>query len=163
MLHRRRTVSVFVSVVLLSAALVALAQSAQQPPIGIARFSNPPTISRPVGYSHVAEVRGGKVIYIAGQVALDRAGTLVGPGDFRAQAQQAFENVKSALEASGASFKDVVKLNNYLVDMSQLAAFREVRDKYVNTAAPPASTTVEVRKLFRDDILIEIEAIAVVP
>ena len=163
MLNRQKTYTVLLSIVLLSAALVALAQSAQQPPVGVARFSNPPAISRPVGYSHVAEVRGGKVIYVAGQVALDRAGNLVGPGDFGAQAQQAFENVKSALEASGASFKDVVKLNNYLVDISQLAAFREVRDKYVNTSTPPASTTVEVRKLFREDVLIEVEAVAVVP
>ena len=130
---------------------------------GIARFNNPATISRPNGYSHVADVSGGRTIYIAGQVALDRQGNLVGPGDFRAQAQQVFENLRLALEASGASFKDVVKLNNYVVDMSQLPAFREVRDRFVNTAAPPASTTVEVRKLFRDDVLLEVEAIAVVP
>jgi 2-iminobutanoate/2-iminopropanoate deaminase len=163
MLNRQKAAAVVASTLLLSVALIALAQSGQRQPAGVASFMNPPTISRPVGYSHVAEVRGGKVIYIAGQVALDRAGNLVGPGDFRAQAQQAFENVKSALEASGATFKDVVKLNNYLVDISQLAAFRDVRDKYINTATPPASTTVEVRKLFRDDVLIEVEAIAVIP
>lgn len=130
---------------------------------GIARFNNPATIARPNGYSHVADVSGGRTIYIAGQVALDRQGNLVGPGDFRAQAQQVFENLRLALEASGASFKDVVKLNNYVTDMSQLPAFRDVRDRFVNTTAPPASTTVEVRKLYRDDVLLEVEAIAVVP
>ena len=141
---------------------LAYAQSPARVP-GVPRFSNPSTISRPNGYSHVAEITGGRTIYVAGQVALDRQGNLVGPGDFRAQAQQVFENLRLALEASGATFKDVVKLNNYLVDMSQLPAFREVRDRFVNTAAPPASTTVEVRKLFRDDVLLEVEAIAVVP
>ena len=130
---------------------------------GVARFNNPTAISRPSGYSHVVEVTGGRTIYISGQVALDRQGNVVGPGDFRAQAQQVFENLRLALEASGASFKDVVKLNNYLVDMSQLPALRDVRDQFVNTATPPASTTVEVRKLYRDDILLEVEAIAVVP
>lgn len=163
MLDRRKTTGAIVSIALLSATLALLAQSTQPAPAGVARFINPPAISRPVGYSHVAEVRGGKIIYIAGQVALDRAGNVVGAGDVRAQTQQAFENVKSALEASGATFNHVVKLNNYLIDISQLATFREVRDKYVNTTTPPASTTVEVRKLFREDLLIEIEAIAVVP
>jgi reactive intermediate/imine deaminase len=130
---------------------------------GVPRFMSPATMAKPNGYSHLVAVRGGTTIYVAGQVALDRQGTLIGTGDFRAQAQQAFENMKAALEGSGATFKDVVKLNNYLVDMSQLPAFREVRDRYINTASPPASTTVEVRKLFRDDVLVEIEAVAVIP
>jgi enamine deaminase RidA (YjgF/YER057c/UK114 family) len=116
-----------------------------------------------MGYTHVVEVAGGRTIYIAGQVALDRSGNVVGRGDFCAQTQQAFENLKAALEASGASFKDVIKLNNYVVDISQLLAFRQVRDKYINTSNPPASTTVEVRRLYREEILVEIEAVAVVP
>lgn len=103
------------------------------------------------------------MIYIAGQVAINRSGEAVGRGDFRAQAQQVFENLKAALEASGASFKNVIKLNNYMVDMSQLPLLREVRDKYVNTSNPPASTTVEVRRLFREEFLLEVEAVAVVP
>lgn len=127
------------------------------------RFINPTTMSKPTGYTHVVEVTGGKTIYVAGQVAIDQAGEVVGRGDFRAQAQQVFENLKAALEASGASFKDVVKLNYYTVDMSQLPVLREVRDKYVNTVNPPASTAVEVRRLFRQELMLEIEAIAVVP
>jgi len=109
------------------------------------------------------EVRPARIIYIAGQVSLDRAGKLVGEGDMRAQAQQTFENLKAALEASGAKFENVVKLNYYVLDVTQLPAVREVRDKFVNTANPPASTAVEVKRLFREGFLIEVEAVAAVP
>jgi enamine deaminase RidA (YjgF/YER057c/UK114 family) len=126
------------------------------------RFLNPPTLYKPPGYSHVVEVKGpGRVVYIAGQLGFDAQGNLVGaPGDFRAQAAQAFENLKLALAAVGAGFADVVKLNNYLTDMSHLPIFREVRDDYLNVAAPPASTTIEISKFARDGALIEIEAVA---
>jgi enamine deaminase RidA (YjgF/YER057c/UK114 family) len=126
------------------------------------RFLNPPTLYKPPGYSHVVEVRGpGRVVYIAGQLGFDAQGNLVGaPGDFRAQAMQAFENLKLALAAVGAGFADVVKLNNYLTDMSHLPVFREVRDHYLNVSAPPASTTIEISKFARDGALIEIEAVA---
>jgi len=101
------------------------------------RIFNPDTISKPNGYSHVAEVNEGKIVYIAGQVALDGAGNLVGKDDFRAQVQQVFENLKAAVEAAGGDFKSVIKLNYYCaesVDAAQLPVLREVRDKYVNTA-----------------------------
>lgn len=126
------------------------------------RFLNPPTLYKPPGYSHVVEVRGpGRVVYIAGQLGFDAQGNLVGaPGDFRAQAMQAFENLKLALAAVGAGFGDVVKLNNYLTDMSHLPVFREVRDHYLNVSAPPASTTIEISKFARNGALIEIEAVA---
>lgn len=126
------------------------------------RFLNPPTLYKPPGYSHVVEVRGpGRVVYIAGQLGFDAQGNLVGaPGDFRAQARQAFENLKLALAAVGADFGDVVKLNNYLTDMSHLPVFREVRNHYLNVSAPPASTTIEISKFARDGALIEIEAVA---
>ena len=127
-----------------------------------ASFHNPETIHRPFGYSHVAEVTAGRPVYIAGQVALDPAGELVGPGDIAAQTRQVFDNLQAALQTVGASFEQVVKLNYYLVDASQLPVVREVRNEYINTEQPPASTAVEVRRLFRDDILIEVEAVAVV-
>ena len=126
-------------------------------------FFNPPGLPRPSGYSHAAAVSGGKTIYVSGQVALDQSGTLVGPGDLRAQTQQVFANLKAALEAGGANFHAVVKLTYYLLDISQIQMVREVRDQFVNVQQPPASSAVEVRRLFRDDVLIEIEAIAVVP
>ena len=127
------------------------------------RFLNPGTMSKSFGYSHVVEAPKGRTIYISGQIALDRAGKIIGRGDFRAQCVQVFENLKAGLEAVGASFKDVVKINIYVTDISQLQAFREVRDKYVNKENPPASSMVEVSKLVSEDFLIEIDAVAVLP
>lgn len=129
------------------------------------RIFNPDTIAKPTGYSHVAEISDGKIVYIAGQVALDRAGNLVGKDDLRAQTQQVFENLKSAVEAVGGDFSSVVKLNYYCaesVDPAQIAAVREVRDKFVNTSNPPVSTFVFVKRLVRPEWLIEVEAVAVV-
>jgi enamine deaminase RidA (YjgF/YER057c/UK114 family) len=116
----------------------------------------------PAGYSHVVEVRGGRTVYIAGQVALGADGKMVGAGDLRAQTKQVFENLKARLAEGGATFKDVVKLNYYLTDGSDLPAVREIRNAYVNTEQPPASTLVVVKRLFREDCLIEVEALAVV-
>jgi enamine deaminase RidA (YjgF/YER057c/UK114 family) len=116
----------------------------------------------PAGYSHVVEARGGRTLYIAGQIAADAEGKLVGAGDFRAQIKQVFANLNSRLAEAGASFKDVVKLNYYLTDASDLQALREARDSYVNKDAPPASTLVVVKQLARPEYLCEVEAIAVV-
>lgn len=130
------------------------------------RFINPSTIHKPPGYTHVIEVTGpSRPVYIAGQAGVDATGKLAGkPGEFRAQATQAFENLKNALAAFGTSFEHVVKLNNYLVDITaHLPIYREVRDNYVNKENPPASTTVQVGKLAREGLLFEIEAIAVLP
>jgi enamine deaminase RidA (YjgF/YER057c/UK114 family) len=146
-----------------SAAAPALAQGAASPNL---RFINPSTIAKPPGYTHVIEVTGpGRTVYIAGQTGRDATGKLAGaPGDFRAQATQAFENLKNALAAVGAGFEHVVKLNNYLVDIAaHFPIYREVRDAYVNKENPPVSTTVQVGKLARDDLLFEVEAIAVLP
>jgi reactive intermediate/imine deaminase len=127
------------------------------------RFVNPSDLPRSFGYSHIAEVSGGKTVYLSGQVALDRSGNLIGPGDLRAQTQQVFTNLKAALEAVGTNFSAVVKLTYFLLDISQIQIVREVRDQFVNVQQPPTSSAVEVRRLFRDDLLIEIEAIAVIP
>ena len=102
-----------------------------------ANFRNPETLHRPFGYTHVVEVTAGRPVYISGQVALDREGELVGPGDIRAQARQVLENLKAALEAVGASFDQVVKLNVYLLDITQLPAVRELRDVVTRNAHPP--------------------------
>jgi enamine deaminase RidA (YjgF/YER057c/UK114 family) len=114
------------------------------------RFMNPEAIAKPGGYSHVVE--------IAGQLGLKPDGKIA--GDFRAQCVQAFENLKSALAAVGATFDDVVKLNNYLIDIkANLGIYREVRDKYVNVKAPPASTTIGIPALAREDAHYEVEAV----
>jgi enamine deaminase RidA (YjgF/YER057c/UK114 family) len=110
----------------------------------------------------VVEVTAGRPVYVSGQVALDPSGALVGEGDLRAQARQVFENLRVALEAVGAGFDQVVKLNLYLLDAAQLPVVREVRDQYVDVRQPPASTAVEVRRLAREEFLIEVEAVAVI-
>jgi len=150
-----------VALPLVAASHRALAQTAAPAPAP--RFINPPTLSTPRGYTQVVDVpAGSRLVYLSGQVALDSTGKLVGAGDFRAQAVQVFENLRRALAAAGAWFGDVVKLNYYVVDATQVATLLEVRDRYINAAAPPASTLVEVRRLFRDDVLLEVEATAAV-
>jgi enamine deaminase RidA (YjgF/YER057c/UK114 family) len=127
------------------------------------RFSNPDTIAKPPGYSHVVEMTGpGRLVYFAGQLGMDRSGKM--GANAREQIELAFENLKAALVSVGAGFDHVVKINNYIVNIgANIALFREVRDKYVNTAAPPASTTVGVPELARPGALFEIEAAAVLP
>jgi enamine deaminase RidA (YjgF/YER057c/UK114 family) len=130
------------------------------------RFSNPTTLAKPPGYSYVVEAAGpARTVYFAGQLGVDTENKFVGaPGDFRAQCVQAFENMTLALKAAGANWSDVVKINNFLVGIeANMAAFREVRDRFLNTKAPPASTTIGVPALARPGGLFEIEAIAVLP
>jgi enamine deaminase RidA (YjgF/YER057c/UK114 family) len=129
------------------------------------RFINPDAIAKPPGYTHVVDISGpARTIYIAGQLGLDRDGNLAGdPGDFAAQAVQAFENLKAALGSVGAGFEHIVKVNNYLVDIKHLPLLREVRKGYFNMAAPPASTTVAIAELAREGALYEIDAIVVLP
>ena len=121
-----------------------------------ARFLNPPELATTPGYTHVVETSGGRTIYVSGQVALDQTGDLVGEGDLEAQARQVFENLTTALASAGTGFGDVVKLGYYLTDISQIGVVRVVRDEYVDTGNPPASTAVEVSRLFREDLLIEV-------
>jgi len=130
--------------------------------MGKVRFSNPKTLAPPPGYSYVVEATGpGRIIYFAGQLGVDMDNKMAGP-DFRAQCHAAFDNMTKALKAAGASWEDVVKINNFLVNIEQnMAAFREVRDSFLNRKAPPASTTIGVPALARPGGLFEIEAVAV--
>jgi enamine deaminase RidA (YjgF/YER057c/UK114 family) len=146
------------ALLLLSALLSADAQTSS----GV-RFLNPPTMAKPPGYTHVVEVTGpGRTVYIAGQLGYDAKGQQ--GKDFREQATLVYENLKAAVESVGGKMENVVKLNAFLTDIrAQLPIYREVRDKFINTGAPPASTTLEVPKLARDGALIEVEAIAVLP
>jgi reactive intermediate/imine deaminase len=138
---------------------VLLAAQARAPQV---RRINPPAISAPTGYAHVVEVIGpGRTIYLSGQIALDQRGNVIGAGDMKAQTEQVFRNLEAALASVGASFKDVVKTNTYVTDISQLPVLRDMRAKYFGTATP-TSTTVEVSKLALPGLMVEIEAVAVV-
>jgi reactive intermediate/imine deaminase len=121
---------------------------------------NPAELSTPNGYSHVVATQGGRTIYLSGQVPLTKDGKLVGPANMEAQARQVFENLKTALAGSGASLKDLVKITIYTTDASQIAAIRKVRNEYL-PGDFPASTFMEVKALFRADVMIEIDGIAV--
>jgi enamine deaminase RidA (YjgF/YER057c/UK114 family) len=108
-------------------------------------------------------VQAAGLIFVSGQVAFDAHGSVVGVGDIGKQARQAFRNLGAVLEAAGASFADVVKLTYFVRDIEAVGAIRAVRDEFVNTANPPASTLVEVSRLFVPELLIEIEAVAMAP
>jgi enamine deaminase RidA (YjgF/YER057c/UK114 family) len=111
-------------------------------------------------YSHVVVVEAKKTIFVSGQLARDGKGEVVAPGDMRAQLRQVGENIKAALEAAGASLKDIVKTNTYVTDIAEYFKHVDVRMEYFG--ALPTSTTVEVRRLAHPDLLVEVEAIAVV-
>jgi len=124
---------------------------------------NPPELGTPPGYSQIVEVAARRIIFIAGQTALDADGNVVGESDFAAQAAQVFNNLSMALRASGCTAANLVKLTVFLTDMNNLATYREARNRFFATVTPPAApavTLVEVSKLYGADFLIEIEAIA---
>lgn len=122
---------------------------------------NPPDVHPPIGRGYSHAVKAGNTVYVAGQVALNRSGNLVGKGDAAKQAEQVFQNLEAVLKAAGASFRDVVKINTYLTRADDLAKVREVRAKYLGASEPPASTLVVISRLALPDLLIEVEAIAV--
>ena len=128
-------------------------------------FSSPASLPPPVGYSHIAKVNKGTIVYIAGQVSSDASGNLVGEGDFDAQVEQVFRNLKIAVEADGGTMADIVKLSYFLVaevEQAPVPRLRAIRDRYLNVARPPASTLVVVSRLARPGWLIEIEAVAAI-
>jgi enamine deaminase RidA (YjgF/YER057c/UK114 family) len=128
-------------------------------------FLSPKTLMPPAGYSQIAKINHGTIVYLAGQVASDASGKLIGEGNFEAQAEQVFRNLKIAVEAAGGTMADIVKLNIYLVaevDQAGVPKLRAIRDRYVNVEKPPASTLVVVSRLARPGWLVEIEAVAAI-
>ncbi|HEX9231483.1 MAG TPA: RidA family protein [Jatrophihabitantaceae bacterium] len=120
----------------------------------------PSDVAPGFGYTHVVAATG-RLIVISGQVALDQTGQLVGPGDPEAQARQVFENLRRCLAAADATFADVVKFTVYVTDLATMTAVRAVRDEYVDTTRPPASSAVQVAGLVLPELLLEIDALAV--
>ncbi|MER5960478.1 RidA family protein [Streptomyces sp. NPDC056121] len=114
------------------------------------------------GYSHVV-VGEGRLVVISGQVALDEQGNVVGKNDAAAQARQVFENLRRCLAAGGATFAEVAKFTIYVTDVAILPEVRAARDAYIDTARAPASTAVQVAALYRPELMLEVEALAVIP
>ena len=128
------------------------------------QFINPPELATPRGYTHVVTTQEGKTVYVSGQIAFDVQGKIVGKNDLRRQAEQAFKNLETALSGADATLADIVKVNIYAVNLTpqDMPIIREVRDRYFTQKHLPASTIVGVQALAIEDLLIEIEAIAVV-
>jgi enamine deaminase RidA (YjgF/YER057c/UK114 family) len=122
-------------------------------------ITRPEGVAPGPGYSHVVTGTG-QLTAVSGQVATGEAGQLVGPGDPSAQARQVFENLRRCLAAAWLSFGEVIKLTYYLTDMAHLPVVRTVRDEFIDTAHPPASTAVQVVALARPEFLLEVEALA---
>jgi enamine deaminase RidA (YjgF/YER057c/UK114 family) len=145
---------------LLAVAVPAAAQVSPPPAAGGPRYINPPGLTRPSGYTHVVVSSDGRTVYIAGQVAFDSVGQVVGLGDFRAQAAQVFSNLGRALASVGATFGDVMKTTTYITDVRNLGMLREARARYFDSARAPANTLITVNALARPELLLEIEAVA---
>jgi enamine deaminase RidA (YjgF/YER057c/UK114 family) len=128
------------------------------------QFLNPTSLNPPNGFSHVVTATSGKTVYVSGQVSVNEKAEVVGKGDFRAQVEHTFENLKTALAAAGATFRDVVKVTYFVVDLKpeHVPVVREVRRKYLDPDRPPASTLVGVPALAAPDWLIEVEVVAVI-
>jgi len=126
-------------------------------------FRNPPDLSKPNGYSHVVVVNQGKLIFISGQVGMDKNGKI--SPEFAEQVRQVFTNIQTALASAGAKPSNLVKLNYYVVGLTheKLLAIREARDGIIDKDHPPASTLIGVQALFREDVQLEVEAEAVLP
>lgn len=127
-------------------------------------FLNPAAMPAPNGYSQLVLIpAGARLVQLAGQVGIRPDGAIAGPG-FAAQAEQAFENVKAGLAAAGSGFEHVIRLGMFVTDFAaQGPTLRQLRDRYVNVAAPPASTTLQVSRFFRDGLLFELDVLAMVP
>src|SRR5262245_14755076 len=128
------------------------------------QFLNPPGLCPTNGWTQVVTATGARTIHVSGQVAVDERGQVVGKGDLKAQTEKTFANLDVALKAAGASFRDVVKMNLYVVGLKPelVPLLREVRARYVTRETPPASTLVGVTALVGADWLIEIDVVAVV-
>lgn len=125
------------------------------------RYLNPAGLVKPTGYTHLVIAPDGRTVYIAGQVAFDSLGKVVGAGDFAAQAEQVFRNLERALKSVGGSMADLVKTTTFVTDLKHVAALRDVRARYLAKTQPPANTLVAVSGLARAELLIEIEGIAI--
>ena len=130
-------------------------------------LDNPSSVGAPFGdrFAHVArlDLDGGALLVLAGQVAVDDAGEVVGPGDVTAQSERVFEIIGGVLAAHGAAFDDVLHIRTFMTDLDDLPGYGAVRRRLFTGTPPPASTTVEVSRLFLPGAVLEVEVTAAVP
>lgn len=128
-------------------------------------FRNPSSVAVLKGLSHavIVDLGKSKMVILSGQVPLDSKGNVVGKDDLGKQTEQVFVNIRNILSELGGTMDNLVKIGVFVTDASQIQAFREVRNRFINIDNPPASTFVQVSKLFREDVFIEIEATAIIP
>ncbi len=118
-------------------------------------------LSKPLGiYSQAVKAEGNRLLFISGTTARDKDGNIVGKGDMKAQTRQVLENMKKILNAAGATFDNIVKVTVFITDMRRFSEIHEVRAQYFKKDFP-ASTLVQVSALASPDLMIEIEAVAV--
>ncbi len=141
--------------------LLALVPQSSEAQGSSSRYHNPKGLSKPTGYTHVVIAPDGRTVYIAGQVAFDSTGKIVGQGDFAAQAEQVYRNLQRALESVGGSMADLVKTTTFITDLKYLPALRDIRARRLSSSQPPANTLLVVSSLARPELLIEIEGIAI--
>jgi enamine deaminase RidA (YjgF/YER057c/UK114 family) len=122
---------------------------------------NPAALHTPTGYSHAVK-KGGTPVFIAGQVALDAQGRLVGEGDVAAQVEQVYRNLRTVVEACGGTMDDIVKLTVYTTDPAHRPAIAAARQRHFKEGAYPASTFVVISALAQPQFLVEIEAVAMI-
>jgi enamine deaminase RidA (YjgF/YER057c/UK114 family) len=150
-----RKVAAYSVLVVALAAQVAGAQDAS--PL----YINPPSLTKPTGYTHVVIAPDGRTVYIAGQVAVDSTGQVVGGSDFAAQADRAYANLRRALASVGGTLSDLVKTTTFITDAKNIVPLREIRSRYLDPAHPPANTLITISSLARPELLIEIEGVAI--
>lgn len=126
--------------------------------------TNPASVSPPIKphYSNSVRTESGPLLFVAGQVALDAAGKLVGEGDIRAQATQVLENIRNIVEANGGGMADIVQVTVYVRDIDAFNSVSDIRESYFPSDGP-ASAIVEVSALAWPEFLIEISAVAALP
>ena len=147
-----------IGVVLAMGGVFLASNASQQKPMK--QFLNPAGVPKPTGYTQVVSSRQGRMIFISGQGGASADGQM--PEDFASQASNTFENIGRCLTASGAKFEDIVKINYYVTELSNTGELRRIRAQYLNQSAPPASTLVQAGLLGKG-LLLEVEAIAIVP
>lgn len=124
---------------------------------------NPASLPPAHGYSHIVIAPVGRLVTISGQVAMNRDGDIVGKGDFKAQCNQVFKNIRNALHAVGLTFRNVTRTDMFVTDLNHLSALRECRTHYLPAKNPPAANLAKVDSLFRPGLMLEISVQAVIP